>query len=490
MKQTISNRLLAGLTAILAVFSFTGCKENLNAPELPETSSDPVPQAVTIAEEDVAGLWTATDSLNTYRLELTAPEDGEAVLSHLFVNATSRMPDSIMNMAYTFTLSEGVFTFTPSAAALRQGASPIIGIHLGNKQLALFVNHTQYTNRICVLTYAQGPVPVITSVNKTMPLPGETVRIYGRNMQAIDHVYLPVADGWKEVPAPVITSKQITLVVPAGDYVQGSIRFYVSADRRNVYSPAYMFAKDGIMMHNFNEWGTAKADHYAGTEFEFTINDLGQLRSNVNYLASANLPAGHSLAGSSVLSPDSMLSFFGISPISWSVATGSDDKKGYLRFSTGDRLAAALARYQQATQPLVKGQMPCDELAIQMDIYAVMDGQPQWNTGYLSYRMNKDRNSTGDGSVANTAGWGQDAPMRFEEGWMTYTIPLTQFAMTKSLTLDQLISNLISGNLQTILTVMNYQLDSDHPAHEVSDFQFSVANIRLVPLATPNSTIE
>ncbi len=467
---------------------FYGCKENLNAPELPKTESDPLPAAVSITADDVAGLWTAVDSMHTYRLELTTPEDGEAVFSHLFLNATSLMEDSVMNLAYTFTLSDGVFTFTPSAAAVRKGASSLKGVHLGNKKIALFVTNGDYTNRICTVIYTHGPVPVITSVNKTMPQAGETVRIAGRNLQAVDHVYLPVANGWKEVPSPTITSKQIAFTVPAGEYVQGSVRCQVSADKLSVYSPAYMFAKEGVMMHSFNEHGAAKP--YTGTEFEYTISDLGQIRSNVQYCASANLPAGHSLAGSSVLSPDSMLSFFGAAPVEWPVASGSDDKKGYVRFSTGDRLAAVLARYAQASDAPFSAATACEDLAIQMDIYAVSNGEPEWRTGYISYRLNKDRNSTGDGSVANTVGWESNAPMRFDEGWQTYTIPLSAFTMTKTQTLGQLINTLISGNLQTILTVMNYKLDADHPAQALTSFQLSIANLRLVPINTPASTTE
>ncbi len=474
----------------MIVAGLVGCSERLHAPELPAVESDPIPAAITIDADEVAGVWTAVQGNDTYQLELTAPADGEAVLNHFFVSAVSQMPDSVTNLSYSYTLTDGVFVFTPSTAAARQGASPIRGIYLGNRQIALFVEHAEYTNQICTLTYAHGPVPVITNVSKTRPLAGETVRISGRNLQSVDHVYLPVADGWKEVPQPEIGSQLISFVVPAGEYIQGSVRCQASTEKVSVYSPAYMFATSGVMMHSFNEWGTSKSDHYAGTEFEFTINDLGQLRSNVQYCSAANLPAGHSLSGSSVQSPDSMLSFFGAAPIDWPVASGSDDKKGYVRFSTGDRLAAALTRYEQMNNAPVIAATVCDNLAIQMDLYAVTDGKAEWSTGYISYRLNKDRNGTGDGSVANVAGWEQGQPMSFADGWQTYTIPLSAFSMTKSQTLRQLINTLIDGNLQTILTVMNFTLDADHPAQAVNAFQMSVANIRLVPINTPANTAE
>lgn len=486
----MKNPIVYALCSLLSASFLWSCKENLNAPVLPPAESDPVPAAVAINADDVAGMWSVSDSMHTYRLEMTTPEDAEAVLSHIFVSATSRMTDSVMNLAYTYTLDNGVFAFTPTAAAVRMGASPLKGVHLGNKEIALFVTNGDYTNCICTVRYTRGPMPVIIAVSKTMPQAGELVRVSGRNLQAVDQVFLPVEGGWKEVTNPTITSKQISFIVPEGGYVQGSVRCRVSADSLSVYSPAYMFATAGIMLHSFNEWGTTKADRYAGSEFEYTINDMGQLRSNVQYCSAANLPAGHSLAASSTLSPDSMLSFFGATPIDWPAVSGSDDKKGYLRFSTGDRLRAALARYGALSDSPVKTTTPCSDLALQMDLYVVTNGEPEWNTGYISYRMNKDRNSTGDGSVANTAGWEQESPMRFDDGWQTYTIPLSAFSMTSGQTIEALARTLIDGNLQTILTVMNYGLDEDHPARSVSGFQMSVANIRLVPAYTPNTTKE
>ena len=71
-----------------------------------------------------------------------------------------------------------------------------------------------------------------------------------------------------------------------------------------------------------------------------------------------------------------------------------------------------------------------------------------------------------------------------------YSIPLSAFTMTKTQTLGQLINTLISGNLQTILTVMNYKLDADHPVQALTSFQLSIANLRLVPINTPANTEE
>ena len=459
-----------------------GCKEDIYAPELPQPQSATLPTPVSLDAERIIGVWNTAEQTNRYTVEFTSVEDGDAILSHTFVNAATTMVDSVVGLNYTYTLSDGVITMTPSAEAALVGAAPITAIHIGNNQLELFATNAGYTNRICTLHRTSGPKPVITAVNKTLPQAGETVIVTGRNLLYVDKVFLPVADGWKEATAVQVTSKTVQFVVPAADYVQGAIRLDVTEDNTSVFSPAYMFATKGIFMHTFNEYGTTKADHYAGTEFEYTINDMGQLRSNANYLAAANLPDGHSLKGSSVLSPDSMLSFFGKTPVDWQVASGADDKKGYVRFSTGDRLQTVLARYAGDADAPFNAQTKCADLAIQMDLYVVQNGQPQWQTGYLSYRLNKNNSATGSASVANLAFWSAEQPMDFSSGWQTVTVPLSAFSMTNNLSLEAFINTLLTGNLQTIFTFMNYELDALHPATAVTDCQFSIANLRLVPI--------
>lgn len=213
--------------------------------------------------------------------------------------------------------------------------------------------------------------------------------------------------------------------------------------------------------------------------------------SGAKNLTMENLPAGHCLEGTNVKSPDAFLSFFGNKPLaSWALATKTDDKKGYIRFSSGDRFLYVID--QNAKQD-VKASTPCADLALQMDVYVTADGEPVWNTGYISYRLNKDQSSLTSSVVANVAMWTEEEPMSFADGWKTLTIPLSAFSMTRSpstATLGGLINSLMSSNLQTILTLVNYSLDALHPAKEVSNFQFNIANIRLVPYAIPNSTKE
>ena len=460
--------------------ALNGCKENLYAPELPAVVSDSIPAGQEIDTELLAGRWLSEDSNNLYELELTAPEAGIAILNHFFISSNSEMPDSVVDMAYSYTYDAGVLLLSPTTTSLQSGTRPITAVHVGDKRLALYVQHDNYTNLITTVTRRSGARPVLTGVNRTLPQVGDKVTVYGRNLTDITSIYLPVEDGELEITDFIGTSTSLTFMLPAADYRQGAIRCLESASGMTASTPAYMFAYDGVMMHSFNEYGTTKADHYAGTDFEYSINDMGSLRENAPYITSADLPETHSLYGSTFSNPDTLLSFFGESPISWPIASGTDSKKGYLRFSTGDRLQAVLSRYEAAGSNLLRATTLCSKLAIQMDIYVVTDGAPVWKTGYISYRINKDQHES-KRVVANMAGWNSETPMDFTDGWQTFTIPLSTFDMTAGLTLQQLITTILNGNLQTILTVINYNLDELHPATAVEGFQFSIANIRLVP---------
>lgn len=127
-----------------------------------------------------------------------------------------------------------------------------------------------------------------------------------------------------------------------------------------------------------------------------------------------------------------------------------------------------------------------------MDLYVVSDGVPEWKTGYLSWRFNKDGSNTSGDLLANVVGWSAEEPMSFAGGWRTFTIPLSAFeAMNGSgaySTLGGLASQLKANNRQTIVTFVNYNLGGLPPMQALQSFQFCIANIRLVPYVTPANT--
>lgn len=492
MKKYIIYQILLGMLI------WTACDDAIDSPVLPFAEDIVMAQPVELEAEQLFGVWGGTTSFGStnvnyfeqsYRIEFQSIEDGEAVLSHWYTDAETEMEQSKENIEYVYTYADGVIEMVPKATYALDGVSNIKAVHVGDNKMVLYTMNHSKTDSICTLNRIGDPIPSITGVDRTLPQPGEVVTVTGRNLQFVNHVYLPTVDGEVEVSDITFGSKQIKFVVPQAKYAPGSIRCLSTTAHQSCYSPAYMFRTDCVFFHNFNDF--KKTAPYVGTEFEYTISTMGTLRNSVSYLSSEKLPKGHSLTMSteSVYHPDSLLSFFGDEPIEWNIDTKTDPSKGYLRFSSADRFQYVLDHCNGD----LTGYTPCADVAIQMDIYVYSDGRPEWNTGYLSWRLNKDNSSLSTIMSANVAMWDKDNPVSFAEGWRTFTIPLSKFKVTANSatsTLGTLIASLKSSNLQTIIKLVNYPLDELHPVQKLNQFQFSMANIRLVPYWMPTNTEE
>lgn len=478
-----------------ASFSLISCSEDLNSPVLPEAGSIVLPEAVALDGNLLFGVWEAKTSYGNnnqnyfeeqFRIDFSTVEDAEAIYSHWYTNAETGIRDSVCDMQYSYEFDGETVILTPKQTEAAAGAAVIMATHMGNNRLLLTIDNNGRTDSICTLIRTGDPEPSILSVNRTLPKVGEVIKVTGRNLQFVDHVYLPTVDGEMEITDFTPGSKEISFTLPPANYTQGSIRMASTSAKVNCYSPAYMFCKTCVFFYNFKSEGLSKP--YVGSEFEYTIKDMGGLKDKVVNLASDDLPEGHSLTqAQGLVHPDSLLSFYGATPIEWPVATKTDDKKGYLRFSSGDRFEYVLNN----CNGLFTERTPCSQLAIQMDIYVMSDDKPEWNTGYMSWRLNKDQSALDGSMAANVAGWEKGAPLSFAEGWSTFTIPLSKFTATQTgaySTLGGLIAQLKGSNLQTILTIVNYPLDGLHSATALSKFQFNIANIRLVPYNTPANT--
>lgn len=487
--------LFISLLCLAAGLVSTSCSESLDSPVLPEAGCIVLPQAVPLDEDKLFGVWEAETSYgNTnqnyfeeqFRVDFSTIEDAEAIYSHWFTDATTGIRDSVCNLKYTFVFDGATVVLTPQQTEAAAGAAVITAIHTGDNRMLLTVENNGRTDSICSLIRTGDPEPSITSVNRTLPQAGDKIIVKGRNLQFVSKVFLPGTDGEVEVTDFTPGSKEISFVLSDNNYSSGSIRFESETAKVNCFSPAYMFCDKCVFFRDFEDNGNKP---YTGTEFEYTISDMGTLKDNISVLSLNDLSSDHSAYG--VLNnPDNMLSLFGYTPISWPLATKTDDKVGYLRFSSGDRFQYVLDN----CGGLFNKQTRSNQLAIQMDIFVESDGKPEWNTGYMSWRLNKDVNSIGSSTTANVAGWEKNAPMSFEDGWQTFTIPLTEFSVIETgsySTLGGLIAQLKASNFQTILTLVNYQLDALHPAIPLNSFQFNIANIRLVPYVTPvNQPIE
>lgn len=492
--------LFISLLCLAAGFVSTSCSESLDSPVLPEAGGITLPQAVPLEDDQLFGVWEAETSYGDnsqnyfeeeFRLEFTTVEDGEAVYSHWFNDAITTKRDSVCNMRYTFVFDGFTAVLTPQQTEAAAGAAVMTATHMGDNRLLLTVESGGITDSICTLTRTGDPEPSIISVNRTLPQAGEKIIVKGRNLQFVSKVFLPVDGGEVEVNEFTPGSKEISFVLPSGKvYAPGSIRLESESAKVSCFSPAYMFCEDCVFFKKFEVSGS-KPD-YTGSEFENTIgiNDT-PLLSGAKAWPSNNLPTGHSLYDKTFSKPEYLLSFFGDAPVAWPLATGTDDKKGFMRLSSGD----CFQRVLDKCKGRIKNTTRTDQLAIQMDIYVESDGKPEWNTGYLSWRLNKSVNSLTSTTTANVAGWEKNAPMSFEDGWQTFTIPFTAFPVTKSgsyTTIGGMISQLLASKYQTILTLVNYPLnDNLHPSTPLNRFQFSIANIRLVPcVAPPNKKIE
>lgn len=416
------------------------CTQDDSLPDLPSTLTEALPTGTTLPADVLFGVWSGspvtTDASSpessfsqTYEVEFSTVDDAEAVLSHWYTNAESESADSTLSLSYTYTCTDTQIILKPTTTASAAGASRMVGVYLGNETLDLYTGTSEGVSRVARLTRIGNPRPVVTAVDYTLPAAGDVVTITGRNLQFVDRVYFPtLTDEGEETEVEaadmVPGSKQITVTVPEATFRRGALRLEASTSVDDCYTPPYMFATDCI------------------------------------YSAGVTL--------------------FGEEPVAVPVATGTDNKLGYLRItSSGEAFQQALDQCGGAYTRLTL----TSQLAIQMDLYVETDGEPVWRSGYISYRLNKDQNSLTSSMVANVALWDKETPCDFTSGWKTLTIPLSSFSATTSnpeLTLGSLIQQLKSANLQTILTFINYPLDSLHPAVAMNAFKMQIANIRLV----------
>ncbi len=484
------------LLVATAMVVFHACQQDIEIPSLPAPTSVTMAQGVALDADQLFGIWegslsTGTDNTNhfeqSYRFEFQSVDDAEVLLSHWYVDATTTMRDSLCHVAYDYTFDGTTVQLTPQAAATTLGAAPMIAVHTGKNTMVVYSTKNNVTTEVCTLTRTSDPEPSVTGVNRTLPQVGERITVAGRNLQFVDHIYLPTTDGEQEVTDFTATSRQIQFIIPDVALRAGSIRFEASGAHVSAYSPV-MFCSNGVFFHNFSTQGT-KAP-YTGTEFENTINITQSLFDKVTVVAADQLPAGHalSMADAAVVHPDTMLCFFGDTPVAWAVDSSLDPGTGMLRFSFGDRLQYVIDH----SGGLITAQSKCQDVAIQMDIYVYSDGQPVWNTGFMSFRLDKDQGKSLTQSwFAQTAMWTMDTPVTFADGWQTFTIPLSAFRVTESETYEtvgKLANYLTSHNKQAIIKLINTQLDATHPAQQLTAFQFCVANMRLVPYGIPAST--
>ena len=474
-----------------AVILFSNCSKDIDAPTLPQAENAIIEPGVTIAPDVLFGVWegqsvhigtTLQNSFEqTYRLDFQSVEDGEVLYSHWYADARTNDRDSVCNVAYSYSFDGTAAVLTPS----KKGYSTMKAVHMGNNQMALYSIQGDFVSKVGTLLRTSDPEPVVTGIDRTLPQVGEKVTVTGRNLQFVDHVFLPTTDGEIEVTDFTKESKKIQFVVPSATYQAGYVRCQSTGAHVSTYSPM-VFCYDCVFFHTFSTEG--KSSPYTGTEFENTLGFNDAIYSNTFPLTYAALPDGHSLsyAAPEVIHPDAFLSFFGKTPVAWNVDTTLDPSTGHLRLSFGDRIQYVMDH----CNGLLTEDTKCSDVAIQMDIYFYSDEEPEWNTGFISFRLDKNQNkSLTQGWFGQTAMWDADNPVSFADGWKTFTIPLSAFKVTENALYDTLgkLGSYLRKQKSThaIIKFINYQLDATHPAHQLTSFQFNMANMRLVPYKAP-----
>lgn len=478
---------VAGLIAALILAS---CGDNTYRPELPEQQGVDMVQGISLDPDVLFGVWKGSVSVGSdnsnhfeqrYKIEFLSVEDGEAILTHTYSDATTNIGMTNPEVGYMYSFDGSRIVLSPKANAAANGATEITGVYIGNNRMVLYASSGNLLDSICVITRTGDPEPMVADVDRSLPHPGERVTISGRNLQFVDHLWLPTASGETELKEFNATSREIQFIMPEMDVVGGFIRCESEGAHMSSYTPA-MFCSNCIFFHDFSSDDGLKPD-YAGTEFENTIGITQSLTENVSVIDSENLPEGHSLtfANASVINPNKFISLFAQTPRPWSVDT-SLDPAGYLRFSFGD----CINRVIENSNGLLTKNTKCEVAAIEMDVYVYSNGQPIWNTGFLSFRLNKDAQKTLNQQwFAQTAMWDSTTPVSFSDGWKTFRIPMSEFRITSQdqySTLGGLANYLLTNKIQSLVKVINYQLDSLHPAQALDSFQMNIADIRLVPL--------
>lgn len=475
----------------------SGCSKDIEMSSLPDAENVSKASGVALDADRLFGTWEGQTSVGTtntthfeqsYRVEFQSVDDKEAVFSHWYTDASTAMRDSVCNQEYTYEFNGNTVEMTPKADAKSRGAVRITGVHTGDNKMVLYTTQNGRTTTMCTLRRTGDPEPAITGVDRTLPQAGELVTLTGRNLQFVDHLYLPTATGEQEVSFQAVTSRKIQFTVPSGITLKaGSVRCQATGAHVSTYSPV-MFCQDCVFFREFSTNGAASPT-YIGSEFENTISITQSLFDKVTVSRADNLPDGHALKDvTGIINPEYMLNFFGNKPVAWGVDTGLDPSTGMLRFSFGDRLQYVIDH----SGGIITEKSKSAETAIQMDIYVSSNGQPVWNTGFMSFRLDKDQGkSLTQGWFGQTAMWDTDNEVSFADGWKTYTIPLSAIKATESdqyATIGNLASYLTKNKKQAIIKLLNYQLDAQHPAQALESFQFCIANMRLVPYGIPSNT--
>ena len=111
---------------IIAGMFFCACNSDIEIPTLPEPENVEVASGVTLAPDQLFGIWEGSAAVGTtnanhfeqsYRVEFQSVDDAEAIFSHWYVDASSATRDSVVNVEYSYAFDGATVSLTPAASS-------------------------------------------------------------------------------------------------------------------------------------------------------------------------------------------------------------------------------------------------------------------------------------------------------------------------------------------------------------------------------------
>lgn len=317
--------------------------------------------------------------------------------------------------------------------------------------------------------------PSVTSVDNTLPRPGEKVTVYGNNLQETTHLTLP---GGVEITEGITSDedgKWYSFTMPSGVTESGSITS--EGANGTAVTPAY-FNNDKCYVINFDGKG-ALGSWSATYQSENLVDDpLGTGRGKVVQLVPQ-----------SVLDGDNGGIKAGANSLLWATAGNDSPDDDWSRMFS----------YIPATTPV-------DSVALQFDVYV----PGSWTgSGQLEFSLQNNLSNYGFGSggtkyskdyMTQAYVWvpwmdsETGAVSAFTTGnrWQTITIPLSKFGRYTnkdgSYTFQNVVDDRNSGSYRNfVFLLVNSDLEFDTDiTHAASLFNEKVYidNLRIVPISS------
>lgn len=318
-------------------------------------------------------------------------------------------------------------------------------------------------------------MPAVKSVSNSLPKVGQYIYISGNNLDRVQAIYFPgeiqVPDGDFELENGSTNSLKVKVPVGAG-MVSGAIRLACFGE--DIYTPAYMFYKQGVFISSFDREGDESAEFNCPQK---RWTDIGRWPENGTHSASvADANMGND-------SPEHYISLK-------KTKTGlmaRDEWAGFFTFN----VAYCFQKVIDNGDPQIQSSTPLENLALQFDVFMA---QP-WESGFIHFSFSRLAAKKDDKFSINYAAWKNGSAYNFKNAWRTMTIPLSNFPkiLGDCPTLGDLIMRCKKGEgtvddpeWSALFSFLNWNPneDADHTMKDIDNFQINIANLRLVPYSS------